>query len=320
MKKKSILAALAAVLFLLSGCARQSPERYTAEWLDLFDTQIRLTAYADSRADFERTAGEVYALLAHLDAVFDGYEPHEGVQGVWAVNQARGEAVQAAPELIELLTQAVSWSQASGGVFNPAMGSVLSLWHDARETGVLPTDEALREAAGHMDVRRIELDAAAGTVCLGDPEMRLDLGAVAKGWAMARAAELLDATLPHYLLDGGGNIVCGLKPLDGREAWSVGVRDPESDNAGDCVQVLHLVSCAAVTSGGYQRYVEIDGVCYHHLIDPATLYPAAYHLQSTVVCSDSGLADFLSTATFLLPEAQARALADRFAAELYLIN
>ena len=98
------------------------------------------------------------------------------------------------------------------------------------------------------------------------------------------------------------------------------MRDPESDNAGDCLQVLRLTDCAAVTSGGYQRYVEIGGVRYHHLIDPGTLYPASFHLQSTVVCADSALADFLSTATFLLPAEQARALADRFGATLYLVE
>lgn len=318
MKRAGILSLV--LCLLLAGCAQKRTEKYTATWLDLFDTQIRLTAFAGSRAEFDRAAGEVYALLARLDAVFDAYEPHEGVSGVWAVNQADGQAIAAEPELLSLLSQSLEWAKASGGAFNPAMGSVLSLWHEARETGVLPSNEALSRAAGHMDCAKVVVDQAAGTICLGDPEARLDLGAVAKGWAMARAAQLLDEALPHYLLDGGGNIVCGKAPLDGREAWSVGVRDPESDNAGDCLQVLRLTDCAAVTSGGYQRYVEIGGVRYHHLIDPDTLYPASFHLQSTVVCRDSALADFLSTATFLLPAEQARALADRFGATLYLVD
>ena len=318
MKRAGILALV--LCLLLAGCAQRKTEKYTATWLDLFDTQIRLTAFAESQAEFDRAAGEVYALLARLDAVFDAYEPHEGVSGVWAVNQAAGQETAAEPELLSLLSQALEWSQASGGAFNPAMGSVLQLWHEARKTGVLPSDEALGRAAGHMDCDKITVNEEAGTVCLGDPEARLDLGAVAKGWATARAAELLDNTLPHYLLDGGGNIVCGKAPLDGREAWSVGVRDPESDNAGDCLQVLRLTECTAVTSGGYQRYVEIGGVRYHHLIDPETLYPASFHLQSTVVCRDSALADFLSTATFLLPTRQAQALADCFGVTLYLVD
>ena len=211
------------------------------------------------------------ALLALQEGVLDAYGPHEGVSGVWAVNQANGRAIAAEPELLSLLSQSLEWAKASGGAFNPVMGSVLSLWHEARETGVLPSNEALTRAAGHMDCAKVVVDQAAGTICLGDPEARLDLGAVAKGWAMARAAQLLDEALPNYLLDGGGNIVCGKAPLDGREAWSVGVRDPESDNAGDCLQVLRLTDCAAVTSGGYQRYVEIGGLRYHHLIDPGTL-------------------------------------------------
>lgn len=318
--KRLLCAALLACL-LLGGCAgERRAEKYTVCWLDLFDTQIQLTAYADSQAQFDQAAQQVYALLERLDAVFDGYEPHEGVEGVWAVNQAGGREVRVEDELMQLLVQAQAWTGAAGGKVNLVMGSVLSLWHDARVTGRLPTDEALCEAARHMDDSLLALNEAAGTVCLSDPQARLDLGAVAKGWAMARAAELMDGLLPHYLLDGGGNIVCGLAPLDGREAWSIGVRDPRSDNAGDCVQVLRLTSCAAVTSGGYQRYVEIDGVRYHHLIDPQTLYPAALHLQSTIVCGDSALADFLSTATFLLPEKEAQALAARFGAQCLLID
>ena len=306
---------------VLSGCAgERRMQKYTAEWLDLFDTQIRLTAFASDPEEFDRAAGAVYALLAHLDAVFDAYGPHEGVQGVWAVNAAGGETVWAEPELVELLAQALEWSQASGGAFNPAMGSVLFLWHEARQTASLPEEAALREAGEHMDASAVTVDREKGTICLGDPQARLDLGAVAKGWALARAAELLDASLPHYLLDGGGNIVCGLAPCDGRDAWSVGVRDPLSDDAGACVQVLRLTSCAAVTSGGYQRCVEIDGVRYHHLIDPETLYPANRHLQTTVLCADSGLADFLSTAAFVLPGQQARELAGRYGAECLILD
>lgn len=317
MRKHGLFALLLCACLLLCGCARREARAFSVVWTDLFDTQISLTAYAAGQDEFDRAADAVYALLARLDAVFDVYEPHEGVEGAWAVNQAGGRAVRAERELIELLEQSLIWHEACGA-FNPAMGSVLALWHEARETGALPSDEALREAAGHMDCGLITVDAEAGVIRLGDPEMRLDLGAVAKGWAMARAARLLDGLLPHYLLNGGGNIVCGLAPLDGRSAWSVGVRDPRSENAGDCVRVLRLTSCAAVSSGGYQRWVEIDGVRYHHLIDPGTLRPSNLHLQSTVVCADSALADFLSTATFLLPTREAQALAERFGAELFL--
>lgn len=319
--KRRMLCLLVCLCLGLCGCrGQESWGKYTVCWLELFDTQIQLTAYAQSQAQFDQAAQEVHALLERLDAVFDAYEPHEGVQGVWAVNQAGGEAVRAESELLELLAQAQEWTGAAQGRVNLVMGSVLSLWHEARETGLLPAAEALAQAAEHMDDTLLHLDLEAGTVSLGDPQAQLDLGAVAKGWAMARAAELLDERLPHYLLNGGGNVVCGLAPMDGREAWSVGVRDPYSDNAADCVQVLELVSCAAVTSGGYQRYVEIDGVRYHHLIDPDTLYPANLHQQATIVCADSALADLLSTAAFLLPSEQAQALAERFGAQCILID
>ena len=197
--------------------------------------------------------------------IFDKYNAYEGVNNLYLVNQSAGKApVAAEPELMDLLVTVRGWRERYGGALNPAMGAVLELWHDAREEGVsLPDEAALREAAEHMDYDQVVLDEEAGTVYFEDPALSLDVGAVAKGYAAQRTAETLrENGLDSFLLNAGGNVVCGGKPLDGRDFWVVGVEDLDGVSTRE---TLGAVNLSIVTSGDYQRYYTVDGVNYHHL-------------------------------------------------------
>ena len=306
MKKSTAL--LLAALLLLSGCARKAAgwERFSRTYYDAFDTVITLTCLAENETEFKEAAEAFEAELFRLDAIFDLYEAHEGTAGLWALNHAEGEWLKVEPELYDLLAQCLSWRSVSDRV-NVAMGGVLALWHDFREEGkALPPTEALELAAEHADPDRIELDPEGRRVRLNDAALRLDLGAVAKGWSVERLAELLEARKVDFLIDAGGNVRAGSRAHDGKDAWRIGVTDPQDPEGLICV--LALAEMSAVTSGGYQRYYEVDGVRYHHLIDPDTLMPANFVLQTTILTRDAALADFLSTAAFLLPYAESRAL------------
>ena len=135
----------------------------------------------------------------------------------------------------------------------------------------------------------------------------IDLGGIAKGYIADRvAAYLKEQGVAHACINMGGNIlVLGGKP-DGTD-WTIGIRDPNG-TAEQSEEVLSLSDGAVVTSGNYERFFLRDGVRYHHLIDPDTLMPANFVLQTTILTRDSALADFLSTAAFLLPYAESRAL------------
>lgn len=300
-------------LALLGGCARRAEDRepeyqkYAATWFDCFDTVIALTAYASSEAEFEAAAQEAHELFRRLHKVFDRYHEWPGVAGVWAVNHAGGAAVRAEGELMEALRLCARYYERAGGKVDVTMGTLFGVWHDYREAGVSePGADVLAAARAHGGMELLALDEDAGTVTLSDPEATLDLGAVGKGYAAEKVGELLAARLPSFLLDAGGNVVAGGAPADGREAWSIGVQDPFE--AGDILVVLSLAGVSAVTSGGYQRYYEVDGVRYHHLIDPDTMYPARECAQATVIADSSALADFLSTAAFILPLDEARSM------------
>ena len=187
------------------------------------------------------------------------------------------------------------------------MGSVLRLWHDSRTDGTyVPESASLAIAAEHMDYNDVMIDQEAGTVRFADQELRLDLGAVAKGYAAQKVSEKLrEAGLESFILNAGGNVVCGDAPKDGRAQWTVAV---ENTDGVTTRLKLGVKNTSIVTSGDYQRYYEVDGKRYHHLIDPETLQPAAYMHAVSIIHPDSGLADFLSTAAFLLPYEESRAL------------
>ena len=155
----------------------------------------------------------------------------------------------------------------------------------------------------------MEIQPAAGTVRLKDPDMSLDLGAVAKGYAAGKVARELGEE--NLLIDAGGNIVALGRPGDGRAAWDIGVSNPE----GGTLCVVPISNGCAVTSGGSLRYFTVDGVSYHHIIDPDTLYPADLYQQVTVFCTDSALADWLSTSAFLLEYESSRALVESVGAQ-----
>jgi thiamine biosynthesis lipoprotein len=160
----------------------------------------------------------------------------------------------------------------------------------------------------------VVIDREKSTVFLRYGDMRLDVGALAKGYSVQRAVELLRAGgLESGMVNAGGNVVVIGVPLDGRETWSIGVRAP--NGAGELLDVLQLSDMAAVTSGGDHRYFTVDGRRYHHIIDPKTLYPAEGVLSVTVIHPDSAVADMLSTAAFILPPDKSRPLIARHGAE-----
>jgi len=196
------------------------------------------------------------------------------------------------------------------------MGSVLSLWHDARthgekhpESAALPDMERLKEASLHTDIEKLIVDKEKSTVTLLDDKMSLDAGAVAKGYAVEMIAQNLESDgISGYLLNVGGNVrAIGLRP-DGTK-WTVGIENPDSTSKDDAF--LALVSAeseAIVTSGSYQRYYYVDGKAYHHIIDPKTLMPGENFRSVSVICQSSAIGDALSTALFCLDYKKGSAL------------
>ena len=302
-------------LAFLGGCT-QRLQRYEATYLSLFDTVVTVLLYAESEAEAQQAMDAIYSDLARYDALFDIYETHDGVVNLKTVNDsAWKQPVAVEPELFSLLSFGKEVYDLTEGRVNIAFGSVLGLWHDARAEGIadpehaaLPERSALEAAAAHADIDDVILDAETGTVYLADPALRLDVGAIGKGFAAQLACDNARARgVTSLLLNLGGN-VCALGPRADGNPWRIQVQDPDDPEA--ALATLELSDASLVTSGGYQRYYTVDGVSYHHIIDPDTLMPANYVKAVTVTHPDSGLADAFSTALFNLPYDEGRALAE----------
>lgn len=313
-----VLAALLVLLLLLpvTGCGAQKQsdaayQKFSGVFYDSFDTITTVIGYTQERATFDAEFAVVKSMFDRYHQVFDGYNAYEGVNNLYHVNLHAGKRpVQAEKELIDLLVWLREKQGETRGQVNVALGPVLKIWHDYRTLGAeLPPMQALTDASAHTDFDQLIIDEENGTVQFLDPQMRLDLGAVAKGYTVEIVAQyLLTSEMPSFIISAGGNVRCGEKPLDGRARWGVGIQDPMSPNNNK--DVLYMTGLSAVTSGDYQRYYTVDGVNYHHLIDPDTLMPGTHMRAVTIVTEDSGLADLMSTAVFLMPYEEGRAYVD----------
>ena len=311
MKKFARIFASLLLALTLFGCGAAENPMQNAVYYDVFDTVTTVLSAGDG-CEFQRQAAEIHEGLLELHRLFDIYHDYDGLVNLKTVNdQAADHPVPVPAPVFELLADCRRFYDATGGRVNIAMGSVLSLWHDARETGILPDPAALEEALAHTDFDRVILDDENQTVFFEDPALRLDVGAVAKGWAGQRIAQ----TLPEgILLSIGGNILAtGPKFADGTP-WTVGVQDPDG-SADAYVRTVKLTEGALVTSGDYQRYMEVDGVRYPHIIDPDTGCPGRLWRSVTVFHPDSGTADALSTALYLLSRQEGERLAAAFGAD-----
>ena len=309
-------------LLLLTGCVslRQEPAQltqYNATFLSLFDTVTTVVGRYPSEKEFSEVTQVFHDQLLEYHQLFDIYNDYEGLNNLKTVNDNAGIApVEVDSRIIDLLTDCRTYYNLTGGKVNVAMGSVLNLWHIARNDSIddpthayTPDPDALAEAAKHCSFDTILIDPEAGTVFITDPQQRLDVGAIAKGWSLQRVA----AQSPSGLLVSiGGNVFATGPKDDAGTPWVVGVTNPEGANY---LHTLNIPYGSVVTSGDYQRFYQVEGVTYHHIIDPVTLFPSNHWRSVTIVCDDSGLADALSTALFLLPQADGQALLDSCGAE-----
>lgn len=294
------IVALTLLLVLLAGCAPAPEPLARTEYL--LDTVVTLTLYGAREADLDAAFSEIRRLSDLLDA----YSPASDLGRLQAA--AGAEPVAVSGETMALLLFARDMFERTGGYLDVTVGPLIDLW-DIRNGGHYPSEEELAAALGLLGLDGLILDEAAGTAFLSRPGMRVDLGALAKGYIADRVkALLLDRGVQSGVIDLGRNILLlGEKP--GQKPFSIGIQSPGA--AGEMVRVLALRDKSLVTSGTYERFFEQDGRRYHHVLDPFTGFPADRGLSAVTILSDSSLwGDALSTACLLLGVERGMALVD----------
>ena len=289
----------------LPSCSFAAQNRYTRVIDGPFDTMTQLVIYtrkeSDAKAFFDSFATELTA----WDKLADIYNEYDGINNLRTLNaSAGGDPVALDMRLLDLLEYGLTKRDETGGRVDLLLGPVLSLWHDCRTAGLddpdsarTPTDAELAAAVGIAKRATLVIDRAAGTAYLPIPGSSVDVGAFAKGYVTESiCAELESNGYTDFAANVGGNLrVSG----DAAGApWILSVRDPAGGTVG---RIERSGSLSLVTSGSYERYYTVDGVRYHHIIDPDTGAPAAFGWASvSVLCDDAGVADVLSTALFCL--------------------
>lgn len=312
-----VAAALAGLLFYQKKSAHKM-ERYEAQFTDVFDTVTEIIGYAGSQEEFTEQISELKEQFDYYNQLYDIYNDYEGINNIKTINDNAGkEPVKVAPEIIELLKLGKEAYEKTGGEVNIAYGSVLRVWHDYREAGLanpaqaeLPAMEELEERALHTNIEDIIIDEEAATVYLADPEMSLDVGSIGKGFAVQKVADFAkEQGMENLLISAGGNI-CALGTREDGEAWRVGIQNPDLSSEEGYVQTVKVKDISIVTSGDYQRYYEVNGKKYCHIIDKDTLMPAEHVASVSVMMQDSGEADAMSTALFNMEYEEGKALVE----------
>ncbi|HHW18817.1 MAG TPA: FAD:protein FMN transferase [Firmicutes bacterium] len=272
----------------------------------IMDTDVTVKAYG-------RNAGSAIDKAIHemkrLDALLSAYNPESEVA---AINREAGiKPVKVSPDTLFVIQRAVYFAEISDGAFDPTVLPLMKLWGFGSGSYRVPRDDEIKEALKLVDYRKIRINAEESTVYLEEKGMGIDLGAIAKGYAVDKMAEILRKEgITSFLINAGGNVYAGgLKP--DQTMWRVGVTDPR--NPGTILGVMPAKDMALVSSGDYQRYFEKDGVRYHHIVDPRTGYPSRTSHGTTVFLPSSTDADGLSTTLFILGPDESERVMSRFA-------
>ena len=303
-----ILIAMIVVAGSLSGCGSTGTWSGYSKQSFYFDTICEITifdldpAYFDDLTEdnFEDTSN---ALITDAFKLMSEYEKtlSRTVDGsdIDRINKASGEATAVNEETLQVISKGIGFGDLSGGVFDITVGKASTLWdfHESLEEGgtEVPSAEALKEASGHIDYKAISMDEASGTVRLDDPEMMLDLGGIAKGYIADRVSEYLRGLgVTSGIVNLGGNIeVIGGKAgslgasLEEQSDFSLGIRDP-LDETGGLLGIYPGRDVTIVTSGTYERFIEVDGVKYHHILDPETGWPVDTDVLQVSVIAGAG--------------------------------
>ena len=259
------------------------------------DTVVQITVAGVSEDKARSAMGEAFAEIERLDALASSYR--QGSLVALVNREAHNRRISLKNDIFELLRQAVAMSESSGGAFDVTIWPVSRLW-GFDKGGSLPDKAALSDALAAVGYGNLLLDEKSGSVGFAREGVGIDLGAMAKGWAVDRAAEVLAARgIANAIIDAGGDLrVLGSRP--GKGFWRIGVQHPREPGA--LLFTLDLTDTAIVTSGDYERFFVEGRVRYHHILDPATGMPATGCRSVTVLAPTAAEADAAATAAFVL--------------------
>lgn len=295
MKRSIIILILLAVLVLTALCWRKFSESAMITGNNvLLDTVVTLNIY---EYEDKQIIQDTFDLIRDYEKILSVHYPDSDLD---KLSQSSGtDFVKVSPDTVYLLRESIKYSEMSDGKFDVTIGPLVSLWNIRDNKGHVPTQAELDKTLPLIDYRKI-LIKDDEFVKLETSGMAGDFGAIAKGYIGDKVKEfLLSKGVKSAVINLGGNIVLiGGKPNG--EPFCIGIQDPIEGN-GKCFGVVMIKDRSLVSSGPYERFFELDGKRYHHILDPETGFPTDNELlQTTIIANDSTQGEGLSTTAFLL--------------------
>ena len=270
-------------------------------------TVVEITVFGPgSSADeerYDRLADASFGVIDRLEALFSSYQATSDIS---RINRSAGTGpVKVDPEVVFVVARALEIAEKSGGAFDPTIGIMKQVWSFSGEKErLIPSPAEVAALLELVDYRQITVDREAGTVALGKAGMAINLGGLAKGYIVGQAVKILkEGGITRGIVKAGGDMVV----FDAEKGpFMIGLQHPRREDT--LIGELSFTNEAIATSGDYERFTIREGVRYHHILDPATGFPARGTQAVTLLSQDPTLADALSTTVFVLGPAQGMAL------------
>jgi len=269
----------------------------------IMGTFVRVTAIAQNSSAAARCIESAFSEIEKVDELLSDYRSDSEISEL--NRDGFKHAVKVSQSTYEVLQRSIEFSRLSAGAFDVTVGPLVDLWHQAGEANSLPSDDQMREARSKVGYEKLILNSKDNTVQFAVEGMRVDLGAIGKGYGVDKAIEAMqNCGAAGGMVDIGGNIRCFGVPPQGKDSWLIGLQDPgkavQGPGGGEVLLTLKLTNESVSTSGNYQRFVLIKGKRHSHIIDPNKADSAESLSSVTIIADNATDADALSTAVTVM--------------------
>ncbi|MEG2322576.1 MAG: FAD:protein FMN transferase [Bacilli bacterium] len=277
------------IIILIFTCGCSFKKEMCETNLFYMDTVINIKIYDNDKKKVNKAFNEIENIFKEYQKLTDYYNSNSDLS---KLNNSSSNEIILDDKLAYLINTGLIWNNKSNGLLNINIGGVTKLWHDFRnDEKQLPTLDELSKI--DTNINNIKLK---DNLLIKQGNVNIDLGAITKGYVTQLAGDYLEnIQLPYYIINAGGNVLVGKST---KNYYNIGIASPTSSNTN--IAIIKAQNISVVTSGGYERFKEIDNIKYHHIIDPKTKYPATIMKSVTVIGKDSALCDIMSTILFLM--------------------
>jgi len=284
------------IFLFASQVKAQALEAYTQDYI-LMGVSFSFTAISEEEQKASEAIQEAHDEVVRIEKLISSWDANSQTS---AINKNAGiSPVKVDLELIDLIERSLKISQITNGYFDISFASVDKIWQfGENKTNELPSESEIEASVSKIGYNNIIIDREKKTVFLKLEGMKIGFGAIGKGYAANRAkAIMLQNGIENGVVNAGGDLINWGKDID-EEPWTIGITDPKDKE--EIITWLNVSEMSVVTSGNYEKFVEIDGERYSHIINPKTGMPVKQLSSVTVLSIDAEFADAMATSIFVL--------------------